>query len=42
VAGAIRTMHSARASRELGYTPRPARDAILDAVRWFKTNGYLQ
>jgi dihydroflavonol-4-reductase len=33
---------SARASRELGYTPRPARDAILDAVRWFKTNGYLQ
>jgi dihydroflavonol-4-reductase len=33
---------SARASREIGYAPRPAREAILDAVRWFEANGYLQ
>jgi len=32
---------SAKASHELGYTPRPARDAIADAVSWFKANGYL-
>jgi dihydroflavonol-4-reductase len=33
---------SARAVRELGYAPRPARQAIGDAVAWFKTNGYLR
>jgi dihydroflavonol-4-reductase len=27
--------------RELGYAPRPARQAIADAVAWFKANGYL-
>lgn len=32
---------SAKASREFGYAPRPARDAIADAVDWFKANGYL-
>ena len=32
---------SAKASRELGYLPRPARHAIVDAVGWFKENGYL-
>jgi dihydroflavonol-4-reductase len=32
---------SAKASRELGYVPRPARGAIADAVGWFKANGYL-
>ena len=32
---------SARAVRELGYAPRPARQALADAVAWFKTNGYL-
>jgi nucleoside-diphosphate-sugar epimerase len=26
----------ARASRELGFQPRPARQALLDAVRWFQ------
>jgi dihydroflavonol-4-reductase len=26
----------AKASRELGFQPRPARQAILDAVRWFQ------
>lgn len=33
---------SARATTELGYAPRPARQAIGDAVAWFKANGYLQ
>jgi dihydroflavonol-4-reductase len=32
---------SAKASRELGYRPRPARNAIADAVGWFAANGYL-
>src|SRR5271165_122286 len=33
---------SEKASRELGYTPRPARHAIADAIGWFKANGYLR
>jgi dihydroflavonol-4-reductase len=33
---------SDKASRELGYAPRPARQAIADAVAWFRTNGYLR
>lgn len=33
---------SEKASRELGYAPRPARIAIADAIGWFKANGYLQ
>src|SRR5437868_4475609 len=33
---------SAKASRELGYTPRAARQAIADAVGWFEANGYLK
>ncbi len=33
---------SAKASRELGYAPRPARDAVAAAVGWFKANGYLR
>jgi dihydroflavonol-4-reductase len=32
---------SAKASRRLGYRPRPAGNAIVDAVHWFKANGYL-
>jgi dihydroflavonol-4-reductase len=32
---------SEKASRELGYGPRPAREAIVDAVSWFRANGYL-
>lgn len=32
---------SARAMRELGYSFRPARAAIADAVAWFAANGYL-
>jgi dihydroflavonol-4-reductase len=33
---------SARAVDELGYAPRPASDAIADAVAWFKANGYAR
>jgi dihydroflavonol-4-reductase len=33
---------SARATAELGYAPRPARQAIADAVAWFKANGYVR
>jgi dihydroflavonol-4-reductase len=30
-----------RATRELGYQARPARDAFRDAVAWFRDNGYF-
>ena len=33
---------SEKASRELDYRSRPAREAIADAVGWFRDNGYLQ
>ncbi len=32
---------SARAETELGYHARPAREALADAVKWFRENGYL-
>jgi dihydroflavonol-4-reductase len=31
---------SAKAERELGYQPRPAQQALADAVIWFRENGY--
>ena len=31
----------AKAARELGYAPRPAAEALADAVGWFKEHGYL-
>lgn len=31
----------AKAARDLGYAPRPAGQALADAVRWFKDHGYL-
>lgn len=30
----------AKAQRELGYAPRPARAALEDAVQWFREHGY--
>ncbi len=30
-----------KASRALGYAPRPAKDALADATRWFRDQGYL-
>ncbi len=32
---------SDKAKRELGYQARPAEEAFVDAVNWFRTNGYL-
>lgn len=33
---------SEKSTRELGYTPRPVREAVIDAVNWFRANGYLE
>ncbi len=33
---------SAKAERELGYTHRPAREAVADAVAWYRANGFLR
>jgi len=33
---------SAKAERELGYSPRPAEDAARDAWQWFCENGYVK
>jgi dihydroflavonol-4-reductase len=33
--------NDARARRELGYSSRPASDAMADATRWFAENGYV-
>lgn len=30
-----------KARRELGYSPRPLRESIVDAIQWFKENGKL-
>lgn len=32
---------SRRAETELGYRARPARDALADAIQWFRSHGYL-
>ena len=32
---------SAKAARTLGYTARPASQALADALGWFQTNGYV-
>jgi dihydroflavonol-4-reductase len=32
---------SAKAQADLGYTYRPARDAVRDAIAWFAAHGYL-
>ncbi len=33
---------SSKAARELGYCPRPAQEALLDAVGYFRDNGYVK
>jgi dihydroflavonol-4-reductase len=33
---------SQKAAHELGFVPRPAREAIVEAVAWFRANGYLR
>jgi dihydroflavonol-4-reductase len=37
-----RFFSSTRAVEELGYAPRPARQALTDAIAWFKANGYVR
>jgi dihydroflavonol-4-reductase len=34
--------NSAKAEQELGYSARPAREAILDAINWFRAEGYCE
>ncbi|MGC9529317.1 MAG: hopanoid-associated sugar epimerase [Candidatus Bipolaricaulaceae bacterium] len=41
MAGRLMFYDSGRASRELGYAPRPAREALSRAVAWFREHGYL-
>jgi dihydroflavonol-4-reductase len=33
---------SEKARRELGYTARPYKEGLQDALAWFRENGYLQ
>ncbi|MGC1776813.1 MAG: hopanoid-associated sugar epimerase [Xanthobacteraceae bacterium] len=33
---------SAKAERELGYSARPYREAVADAIAWFRQHGYLK
>lgn len=33
---------SDKAKRELGYSPRPAREAVEDAVAWFRAQGMIR
>jgi dihydroflavonol-4-reductase len=30
-----------KATRELGYQPRPFRETLVDTLRWFEENGQL-
>ena len=34
--------NDAKARRELGYSSRPYREAVADAIAWFKQAGYLR
>jgi dihydroflavonol-4-reductase len=36
------TFDDARARRDLGYTSRPAANALYDSARWFVDNGYVR
>jgi dihydroflavonol-4-reductase len=33
---------SAKAERELGYSARPYRQALSDAIAWFRQAGYIR
>ena len=37
-----RQISHARASRDLGYQPRPLQDTVQDTLDWFAQNGYLR
>jgi dihydroflavonol-4-reductase len=36
-----RNLSHMKASKELGYKPRPLQDTITDTIDWFKINGFL-
>jgi dihydroflavonol-4-reductase len=36
-----RQISHARASRDLGYQPRPLQETVQDTLNWFVHNGYL-
>ena len=36
-----RFVSHAKASRELGYSPRPFEQTVADTIDWFRSNGYL-
>jgi dihydroflavonol-4-reductase len=40
ISAQMRNFSSARAEQELGYRPRPLREAAADAWTWFRQNGY--
>lgn len=37
-----RHISHAKATAELGYTPRPIRETLSDTMQWFKENGYIK
>jgi dihydroflavonol-4-reductase len=37
-----RNISHEKATSELGYAPRPARETISDTIQWFKDNGYIK
>jgi dihydroflavonol-4-reductase len=39
--GSNRNISHDKASRELGYQPRPFRETLADTLAWFQENGYL-
>jgi dihydroflavonol-4-reductase len=41
MAGKRMYFSSAKAKRELGYTPRPGQEALADAVKWLRESGLL-
>jgi dihydroflavonol-4-reductase len=41
ISAQTRNFTSARAEQELGYRPRPLREAAADAWTWFRQNGYV-
>jgi dihydroflavonol-4-reductase len=37
-----RNMSHQKATRDLGYKPRPLQDTVRDTLSWFQENGYLK
>jgi hypothetical protein len=41
MAATTMTFDDSRARSELGYTSRPADEALYDSARWFESRGYV-